>query len=97
MSLGCIGQFQRDAEPSAFAIGEMNAPTVGFGDFPGQCEPEPGAAALGRIERQQRLRKHGLAHAGASIAHLYALMRPGMRNQQFHLALIAPGLVRVLQ
>jgi hypothetical protein len=47
MSLGCIGQFQRDAEPSAFAIGEMNAPAVGFGDFPGQCEPEPGAAALG--------------------------------------------------
>jgi len=91
------GQIQNYGQAAIFAIGELNAAAMGLGDFPSQRKADAGAAALGRIEGQQRLRKYGLTHAAAAVANLDALLDAVAGKQQIDRIGRAAGFVRVFQ
>ena len=46
----------------------MKGPAVAFGDLPAQDQPDPGAAGLGGIERNEEVA--GLTQAGPIIFHV---------------------------
>ena len=66
-------------------------------DLPGQGEPETCSATLGRIEGQQRLRHHRIAHPRAPVAHLDALAPAQLRHGNLDFGRGASGFFRVLE
>src|SRR5579884_4404360 len=90
-------QGQAHGQPAALAVGDGDASAVRLGDFARQRQAETGAAALGRIERQQRVGQYGFAHAAAAVAHLDAHLGAALDHLQFERRGRTAGLVRVLE
>ena len=88
---------QAHHQAATFAIGQADVPAVGFGDLAGQREPEPGAVALGGLERQQGVRDHRLAHAHAAVHYVHAPASRQAAQAQGHVRGRSVGLVRVLE
>jgi len=91
------GQIQTHGQAAIFAIGELNSAHMRLGDLSSQRKADAGTAALGRVERQQRLCQHGLAHAGAAVPNLDALIGAVAHDQKLDRIGRVARLVRILQ
>ena len=58
---------------------------MGFDEVAREGEAKAGAMALGRIERQQGLREHRLAHARAAVEDVDAPLLGQAAQHQLHL------------
>lgn len=75
---------------------QLNPAAMRLGNFAGQRQPQARAAALGRLERQQHLCEHGLAHSRTSVAHFGALIGAGADDRELHHRFGTARFMRVL-
>src|SRR5579885_2993719 len=92
-----LRQRERHFESALRSVGERDAPAVGLGDLARERQSESGAAALRRIERQQRARQHRFAHAVAAIANFDAQFGAAADHCELHRVGRAARFVRVLE
>jgi hypothetical protein len=90
-------QHQGDGEAAAVAVVQADAAAVRLGDLARQRQAQAGAAALGGIERHQRVRHHDIAHAAAAVHHLHRHRVEAAPHRDLHVGGRRARFVRVLQ
>ena len=70
---------------------------MGLGDLACECQAQTGAVALGRVERQQRVRQDRFVHAAAAVQHIDSPSFRHAPQRQGHLVVCRSGFVRILE
>lgn len=76
-------QCQHHTQTAANAVGQSDPTAVCLDDLARERQAKAAAGPLRRIEREQRIRQHGLTHAGAAISDLYTLVACALIDLDF--------------
>ena len=92
-----LGERQRHGEAAVTTVCQLHAAAVRLGNLARERQTKACPIALGRIKRQQRIRRNSLAHAAAAIGHFNAQVACVLSHAQFDRVGGATGLVRILE